>query len=228
VGGGENRGEKSMVENPRSLRKLLIACFALVLVFSLAACERPASKAPVFGEETGMPPLPDEDSIFDNQATATAALTPDAGGGQAEAPAATATPAAEQDAGQPAPAQPAARVVEPTAGPPPATYTLQKGEFPFCIARRFNVNQAELLALNGLTLNSKPVVGTTLRLPQTGNSFVSERSLKAHPTSYTVKSGDTIYTIACQFGDVSPDMIALANDLEAPYNLSSGDVLQIP
>lgn len=217
-----------MIETPRFLRKAFLACFVLALVFSLAACQRPASKAPsILPEETGMPPLPEEDSIFDTQATATAALTPAAGGGQ-EAPAATATPVPPEPAVQPEQQQPVVREIKPTEGKPPATYTLQKGEFPFCIARRFNVNQSELLALNGLTLDSKPVVGTVLKIPQTGNPFVSERALKSHPTQYTVRSGDTIYTIACQFGDVSPDMIALANDLQPPYNLEVGQVLYIP
>jgi LysM repeat protein len=217
-----------MVANSRTLRKLTLAFFTLVLIISLAACQRPASDAPTIGEETGMPPLPEEESIFDTQATATAALTPDAGGGQA-APAATATSVPAQPDVQPTEEpKPAVKEIKPTEGKPPATYTLQKGEFPFCIARRFNVNQSELLSLNGLTLDSKPGVGTTLKIPQTGNPFVSNRALKSHPTSYTVRSGDTIYTIACQFGDVSPDMIALANDLKSPYNLSAGQVLQIP
>src|SRR5688572_4998394 len=37
-----------------------------------------------------------------------------------------------------------------TAGPRPGTYTMQTGEFINCIARRFNVDFYELLALNGL------------------------------------------------------------------------------
>jgi LysM repeat protein len=32
----------------------------------------------------------------------------------------------------------------------PASYTLAAGEFPYCIARRFNVNQTELLNMNNL------------------------------------------------------------------------------
>jgi len=222
-----------MVANPRSLRKLLYFCFALVLVFSLAACQRPASNAPTLGgEDSGMPPLPEEDSIFDTQATATAAvISPgdESGGGQEPVPAATATsvPEGQGDAPAQEEAEPAPKKVKPTAGSPPATYSLQKGEHPFCIARRFNLNQAELLALNGLTLDSRPGVGFTLTLPQTGNPFVSNRALKSHPTTYTVRSGDTLNSIACQFGDVSPDMIALANDLNS-NNLSSGQKLHIP
>jgi LysM repeat protein len=117
----------------------------------------------------------------------------------------------------------------PTATPGvPESYQLQKGEFPFCIARRFNVNVAELLSLNGLTSNSLVPVGFTLQIPQTGNTFVGQRALLNHPTDYTVAAGDTIYTIACKFGDVDPMAIAQANGLSAPYNLSAGQSIYIP
>ncbi len=84
----------------------------------------------------------------------------------------------------PAPAATAAPVVvaAATAGRP-ATYTLQKGEFPFCIARRFNVNPNDLLAVNGLGLNSATFPGMQLRIPQSG-SFPGSRSLHSHPASY--------------------------------------------
>ncbi len=39
----------------------------------------------------------------------------------------------------------------PTTGPRPASYTLQIGEYPYCIARRFNVDPKELLTLNALS-----------------------------------------------------------------------------
>ena len=217
-----------MTKKSHSLRSVLAVC--LILVFILSACQRPASKAPsIAPDATELPPVPGE-SIFSGPVTATAIPNSETGGGQVEQPpAATATPetAPQQDV-QAGGQQPAAEDVKPTEGNPPATYALQKGEFPFCIARRFNLNQSELLAVNGLTLNSKPGVGAVLKLPQTGNPFVSERSLKSHPTNYTVKAGDTIYTVACQYGDVGPDLIALANKLEAPYTLTAGQVLRIP
>jgi hypothetical protein len=43
-----------------------------------------------------------------------------------------------------------------------------------------------------------------------------------------VVAGDTIYTIACKYGDVDPNAIAQANSLQAPYDLSAGKVLHIP
>ena len=120
-------------------------------------------------------------------------------------------------------------VVVPTATPGiPKTYTLKKGEHPYCIARRFDVNPSELLRLSGLSEGDTFSAGTELKIPQSGNPFPGKRELRNHPTTYTVVSGDTIYSIACLFGDVSPEAIAYANSLEAPYNISSGDELKIP
>ncbi|HNT23489.1 MAG TPA: LysM peptidoglycan-binding domain-containing protein [Anaerolineales bacterium] len=145
-----------------------------------------------------------------------------------EVPAVTETPQPVPPEQQPQPTAAPVVYIEATAGAPPATYTLQPGEFPFCIARRFNVDQYELLNINGLGLSSNVYPGTTLKIPQTGNTFAGENTLMNHPTTYKIKAGDTIYSIACAFGDVSPDMIALQNNLQAPYSLTAGDVLIIP
>ena len=111
----------------------------------------------------------------------------------------------------------------------PATYTLMPGEFPYCIARRFNVNQAELLTLNGLTSTGLLQPDTVLSIPQTGNPFVGERSLVPHPGTYTVSSTeDTIYKVACYYGDIDPTQIIAANSLISPYTLQINETLNIP
>ena len=116
----------------------------------------------------------------------------------------------------------------PTATPgSPATYTIQKDEFPFCIARRFNVDPVELLSVNGLNMDSYVVVGFKLTIPQRG-SFPYERALKSHPTDYTVLAGDSIGKIACSFGDVDPYNIYAVNGLEQGSAIEAGQVLHIP
>ena len=73
----------------------------------------------------------------------------------------------------------------------PGTYILQEGEHPYCIARRFNVNPTDLIALNGVGSPVSP--GTSLKIPSNSvwpNNFA--RSLKAHPTTYTVVTGDIV------------------------------------
>lgn len=111
----------------------------------------------------------------------------------------------------------------------PASYTLHKGEHPFCLARRFNINAADLLSANGYTINTSVFsVGTVFTIPNNAGSFAGERALLNHPTSYTVVSGDTVYSIACKFGDVYPEQIANANNVGLNAELSAGTVLQIP
>jgi LysM repeat protein len=140
------------------------------------------------------------------------------------------TPQAEVPTNTSPPAQPTATLVPvPTATPGlPNNYTLQGGEFPFCIARRFDVDPGELLSLNGLSPTSTFYSGMTLKIPQTGNSFPGDRSLRSHPTTHTVSGDETIYSIACQYGDVDPNSIAIANNLSSPYRLNAGQEIRIP
>ncbi len=116
------------------------------------------------------------------------------------------------------------------AGVRPASYTLQSGEFPYCIARRFNVDPDELLSLSGLSSSQANSLsaGTVLKIPQSG-SFPGDRALASHPTTYTVVSSDeTIYGVACKFGDIDPATIASANGISASASLTAGQQLQIP
>ena len=113
-------------------------------------------------------------------------------------------------------------------GEVPKTWSLKTGEFPFCIARRFDVDPAELIQLSGLSGYSTYYAGMILKIPQSGDDFPVETSLLSHPATYTVQSGDNIYSIACKFGDVDPFAIAATNGLETLYKLELGQVLQIP
>lgn len=124
----------------------------------------------------------------------------------------------------PIPSGPAPTIVVPT------SYTIHKGEHPYCLGRRFDINPADILAANGLSASSASSlsVGTKLVIPQNGRPFGGNRSLQPHPASYTVSSNDTIYTVACYFGDVAPETIIWANNLVDPYRLSPGQVLNIP
>ena len=110
----------------------------------------------------------------------------------------------------------------------PTSHVLQQGEFPYCLARRFNVDPNTLLSVNGLSQNAWVSPGTTLSIPTTSTWSGAPRDRLPHPTTYTVKSGDTIYSIACAFGDVFPESIAQANNMQEPYALTVGQTLQIP
>jgi FOG: LysM repeat len=112
-------------------------------------------------------------------------------------------------------------------GQRPASYTLQKGEFPYCIARRFDIDPGQLLNLNGLSNGDIYYPNLTLKIPQSG-SFPGTRALRNHPATFTASSGDTVYGIACLFGDVDPAAIASANNISVGTALTSGQQLSIP
>lgn len=112
--------------------------------------------------------------------------------------------------------------------PRPPYYTLQLGEFPYCIARRFNVDPNELLAINYLSSGLIYAPGLVLTIPQSGRPFPTARALRPHPVTYTVPAYQTtVYRVACYFGDVDPLVLIQYNRLTSPF-LTVGQVLQIP
>jgi len=105
---------------------------------------------------------------------------------------------------------------------------LQKGEFPYCIARRFDVNPEQLLTANSLTRGDVYYPNLTLTIPASAGPFPPPRALRTHPTTYTVSSGETVYGVACVFGDVDPSAIAQANGISVSTTLTTGQQLSIP
>lgn len=222
----------------------LVILIAVALAVALSACQKSASNAPVTtptatGNFPFPTPIPDDalKNVLAGTQTAVAMTKPGGPTPSATAPAAvslTKAPVATnpQATQTPVPVQPTATmpaVVVPTATPGhPSTYTLQKGEFPFCIARRYNLNIATVLSINGLNINSKPAVGAVLKLPAETGWDAGNRALIPHPATYTVIDGDTIYAVACAYGDADPNAIIAANSLKSPYDLTAGQSLQIP
>lgn len=224
-------------------KSFLLVIVLLVLVLALSACTRSASTAPA-GAITATSELPFEFKTPGSLSTEIVSQTAAAGGypDQPKSPTEQAgggVPGDLQPTALPLPAETTAapEVVQPTQAPIanwqptpglPASYTLNKGEFPYCIARRFNINPSEMLAANGLTTNSVVNPGSTLKIPSGASGWPGQRARISHPASYTVREGDTIYSIACAYGDVDPNGIIAANNLQSPYTLTSGQTLSIP
>ncbi|MDO9347989.1 MAG: LysM domain-containing protein [Anaerolineales bacterium] len=229
----------------------LILAVVMTLAIFLAACQRSASQAPLpTPTPTGNSAATQTDPMRMLQALAT--QTAMAGTGiptnGTPTPDLTGTPIPVGTGATPISGSPTDTSLLPPTGAPgatsipatqiaitvtpptrPATYTLHEGEFPYCIARRYNVDPDALLALNGLTEGQMYSPGLVLNIPQTAGPFPPPRALHSHPATYNVTSADdTIYKIACYYGDVDPLVIATVNNLVSPYTLHAGQTLNIP
>jgi len=229
------------MRNYRFLAFFLVAFFVL----GLTACEMSASTPPPSSDDAAEQPAPDVTSdVMDllleakqtteaesgGEATEDSAApgeddtSPGAATEEDEATASEAeTESAQEDAADPEP-----EIVAPEFDIP-SSYTVRAGEFPYCIARRFDISPNALLNANGLSGASMVYPGTVLTIPKNAGSFnAGPRSLRAHPVKYTILAGDTVYYIACLFGDVDPRAIEEVNGLTGAYTLGVGQVIQIP
>ncbi len=116
-------------------------------------------------------------------------------------------------------------------GARPDRYTLRKEEFPYCIARRYDLDPGLLLSTNQLGLGDIYIPGFTLDLTRVTSRFPGVRALRNHPDNYTVtgNSDTTVYGVACKYGDVEPAQIAAQNtDISVDSVLPVGKQLKIP
>jgi len=232
----------------RIKRGALVASILMLLAIVTSACKQPFSQQPSVTNTPIDPnslfatPLPTGMSDVQKfatetelakstttPATATATLA-----GVTPQPSSTFTPIVNPPSNVTATSTATLAVTGPTAtlipaGSKPATYTLQNGEFVYCIARRFNVNPDEVLSLNGLVDSQTIYSGLVVKIPQTGSPFPGDRMLRNHPTTYTVSaSNESVYGVACLFGDIDPSLIAQANGISVGASLTAGQQLKIP
>jgi len=120
-------------------------------------------------------------------------------------------------------------------------YTVQNGDTLYLIAKKHHTTVAEVLKANQLDLKAMIKVGQTLRVPldtyfpekttlketQKPLSAVPEQHAKKGTVSYTVQSGDTLFTIARAHHTSIRDVLQ-ANSMERGAMIKVGQQLQVP
>lgn len=97
------------------------------------------------------------------------------------------------------------------------TYVVKKGDSLYSIATSYNTTVTELKELNNLTNNTLQI-GQILRVPSTEEQTPNENT-------YTVKQGDSLYSIASQF-NTTVDILKQINNLTSNL-LSIGQILKL-
>ncbi len=84
-----------------------------------------------------------------------------------------------------------------------------------------------LLSLTACSSHSPSGSQDATTSPETSSRVVAEPSIRAATASYTVRPGDTLYSIAKQHG-VQPRLLQSENNIDDPTQLRIGQILRIP
>ena len=107
------------------------------------------------------------------------------------------------------------------------TYTVKPGNTLYSIAKRYGIEVKKLAAANGISDPDALKAGTVLIIPVT--PIPTPRPVTPPPgaSTYTVKSGDTLSSIARRY-NTSPGELQKLNRLANPNQIRAGTVIIIP
>ena len=221
-----------------------IHVFALMLIFANPGCTSTSQPAPVPtdtvarsapGPAVSVPGVsPAMEPSGSPVSAAPITFNPDApatGGGIRFTPTRPGTPAAST------------LVAEPVGDVTPATtYTVKSGDNLWTLAKKNHISYTELAAANNLKSNANLHEGQKLLIPgksvaravpaaATSDAAAAAKTAAPKPPAdavkHVVKSGETLSTIAKQYGVKQGD-IAVANNITDPQKIRAGMELTIP
>ncbi|MCP4695261.1 MAG: LysM peptidoglycan-binding domain-containing protein [Gammaproteobacteria bacterium] len=119
--------------------------------------------------------------------------------------------------------------LSPQAGSSYSSYTVQRGESLYGIAKRYGLNYRDVAEWNLIPPPYNVDIGQVIRLtPLTAGESVAVAPAPAAPSGgyHTVQRGETLYRLSKRYGMTVPELAAL-NGLRKPYTLSVGQTLRI-
>ena len=108
--------------------------------------------------------------------------------------------------------------------PKTTTYTVKSGDNLSSIALRFGMTLVEIQSLNNISDPNKIQVGQVLKVYD--NSGSGDGGTAPKTTTYTVKSGDNLSSIALRFGMTLVEIQSL-NNISDPNKIQVGQVLKV-
>lgn len=107
----------------------------------------------------------------------------------------------------------------------PSSYTVQRGDWIYALARKFNVSVAALLAANPGIHANLLYPGQVLNIPSDGGTPPPDGTPSSD--TYTVQPGDTLFSIAIRYR-TTVYAFQIKNNLANPHFIYPGQVLKIP
>ena len=110
----------------------------------------------------------------------------------------------------------------------PLFHIVEAGETVYAISRKYNISIAEIYRINELSPEDKIVIGQKIYLndPFEGrNELINENPVEDSYINYTVKKGDTMYSISKQHNASIEDILEWNNKKD--YNLKEGEILKL-
>jgi uncharacterized protein YkwD len=113
-------------------------------------------------------------------------------------------------------------IASPTPAPTPIYHIIEAGEIPLSIANQYDITVETLLIANGIVDPTSLQIGQKLIIPPDKGSPLGV------PTKlHQIAAGDTLLTLAAQFGSTLEDILATNPELE-PTSLQIGQQVVIP